>query len=129
MPLRRVCSASILLAILGIASCGGPKSAGDAKSGPGDPSAGDWLLHGRTSDGQRFSPLRQINEQTVANLGLVWSREMGTTRGLEATPLIEHGILYTTGVWSVVYALDAKTGKQLWTYDPQVQRSRANWFC
>lgn len=129
MPLRRVCSASILLAILGIASCGGPKSAGDAKSGPDDPSAGDWLLHGRTSDGQRFSPLRQINEQTVANLGLVWSREMGTTRGLEATPLIEHGILYTTGVWSVVYALDAKTGKQLWTYDPQVQRSRANWFC
>jgi len=54
---------------------------------------------------------------------------MGTTRGLEAAPLVEHGILYTTGSWSVVYALDAKTGKQLWTYDLQVQRERATFFC
>ena len=46
----------------------------------------DWTTYGRTYDEQRFSPLTQINEQTVGRLGLVWSRELGTTHGLEATP-------------------------------------------
>jgi quinohemoprotein ethanol dehydrogenase len=54
-------------------------------------------MYGRTYDDQRFSPLNQINEQTVANLGLVWSQELDTTRGLEATPIVEDGVIYTTG--------------------------------
>jgi len=128
MPNRHVSSTVFLIAALGMATWAGLFRA-NAKPPADDPSSGDWLLHGRTYDDQRFSPLVQINEQNVADLGLAWSREMGTTRGLEATPLVERGILYTTGSWSVVYALDAKTGKQLWTYDPRVQRSRANLFC
>jgi quinohemoprotein ethanol dehydrogenase len=123
---RHISSSLLLLALLSLASWRGLVT---GKAVNTDPAAGDWVLHGRTYDDQRFSPLDQINEQTVANLGMVWSREMGTTRGLEATPLVDHGILYTTGSWSAVFALDAKTGKQLWTYDPRVKRERATFFC
>ncbi len=86
-------------------------------------------MYGRTYDDHRFSPLNQINEQTVGKLGLAWSKELGTTRGLEGTPLIEDGIIYTTGSWSVVYAIDAKTGEVRWTYDPKVPRQRASFIC
>ena len=91
--------------------------------------AGNWLMYGRTYDDHRFSPLTQINEQSIGKLGLAWSREFGTTRGLEATPLVEDGVIYTSGNWSVVYAIDAKTGTIRWTYDPKVQRSRAYFIC
>ena len=89
----------------------------------------DWRLHGGTPNDQRFSTLTQIDEQTISRLGLVWSKELGTTRGLEATPLVERGIIYATGAWSVVFALEAKTGALKWTYDPKVPRERAYFFC
>lgn len=89
----------------------------------------DWRLHGGSQASQRFSPLNQINEQTVSRLGLVWSQELGTSRGLEATPIVADGLIYTTGSWSVVFAFDAKTGKLKWTYDPRVRRERAYFFC
>lgn len=89
----------------------------------------DWRLHGASQTDQRFTPLNQINEQTVSRLGLVWSQELGTSRGLEATPIVEEGVIYTTGSWSVVFAFDARTGKMKWTYDPQVPRERAYFFC
>jgi quinohemoprotein ethanol dehydrogenase len=95
----------------------------------GDDSA-NWLMYGRTYDEHRFSPLEQINDATVAELGLAWSRELDTTRGLEATPLVNDGVLYTTGSWSVVYAIDARSGELLWTFDPQVPRARvARFIC
>jgi PQQ-dependent dehydrogenase (methanol/ethanol family) len=86
-------------------------------------------MYGGGYDEQRFSPLKQINEQNVDKLGLLWSHEFGTTRGLEATPLVVSGVIYTTGEWSVVYAMDAKTGQILWTYDPKVPRGRARTIC
>ena len=89
----------------------------------------NWRLHGGTQNDQRFSPLTQINEQTVSKLGLVWSQELGTTRGLEATPIVDEGVIYTTGAWSVVFAIDARTGEAKWTYDPRVPRERAYFFC
>jgi quinohemoprotein ethanol dehydrogenase len=89
----------------------------------------DWTRHGRTNDEQQFSPLSQINEQNIGQLGLLWDRELGTTRGLEATPLVSNGVIYTTGEWSVAYALEAKTGEILWTFDPKVPRSRARTIC
>jgi len=91
--------------------------------------ATDWTTYGRTNDEQRFSPLHQINEQNVGQLGLLWSRELGTTRGLEASPLVSNGVIYTTGEWSMAYALDAKTGEILWTFDPKVPRARARFIC
>jgi hypothetical protein len=89
----------------------------------------DWTMYGRTNDEQRFSPLSQINEQNIGRLGLVWSKELGTTRGLEATPLVSNGVIYTTAEWSVAYALDAKSGKILWTFDPKVNRAHARTIC
>jgi quinohemoprotein ethanol dehydrogenase len=96
-------------------------------TGIGD--AANWASYGRTNDEQRFSSLDQISEQNVSQLGLVWSRELGTTRGLEATPLVLNGVIYTTGEWSMAYALDAKTGKVLWTFDPKIPRARARRIC
>jgi quinohemoprotein ethanol dehydrogenase len=79
-----------------------------------------WLTHGGTYLEQRYSTLDQINVDTVARLKPTWHFELDTTRGQEATPIVVDGVLYTTTAWSKVYALDAKTGRQIWRYDPQV---------
>ena len=128
--LKRVVTAALIVPmLLLIASCGRTTSPKDSTASRSDQDAGNWLMYGRTYDDHRFSPLTQINEQTIGKLGLAWSHEFGTTRGLEATPLVEDGIIYTSGNWSVVYAIDAKTGKVRWTYDPKVTRSRAYFIC
>src|SRR5271163_4111920 len=89
----------------------------------------DWTMYGRTNDEQRFSPLNQINEHNVSHVGLVWSKELGTTGGLEATPLVSNGVIYTTGPWSVAFAVDARDGKILWTFDPKASRAHARTIC
>ena len=109
--------AAVLCIALGVASCG--KSGVDAKRIEAA-AAGEWLTYGRTYDEQRFSPLDQVNKDTVSRLGVSWSADFDTDRGQEATPLVADGVLYTTTTWSKVFAFDAKTGKQLWAYDPQV---------
>ena len=88
-----------------------------------DDQPGNWLTHGRTYSEQRLSPLTQINEQNVNQLGLDWYFDTGTTRGLEASPLVFDGMLYTTGSWSKVFALDARTGELKWSFDPEVPRA------
>src|SRR5260370_8130314 len=113
--------ATSLFLTLGACSC--------YKTSRGNDDGADWIMYGRTYDEQRFSPLHHISEQNIGKLGLVWSREFGTARGLEATPLVVNGVIYTTGEWSVVYAIDAKTGKLLWTFDPKVPRARARVIC
>jgi quinohemoprotein ethanol dehydrogenase len=90
---------------------------------------GNWLAHGRTFNEQRFSPLKQINEQNVGQLGLAWHYKLDVDRGVEATPIVVDGVMYTTGVWSVVYALDARDGRLLWKYDPRVDRTVAAHVC
>ncbi|MBT4491828.1 MAG: PQQ-dependent dehydrogenase, methanol/ethanol family, partial [Gammaproteobacteria bacterium] len=80
----------------------------------------NWLAHGRTYDESRFSPLDQINVDSVADLGLAWYFDTGTDRGLEASPIVVDGIMYTSGSWSVVFANDARTGELIWQYDPEV---------
>ena len=89
----------------------------------------DWLTYGRTYDEQRFSPLDQVNDRTVDKLALAWSFDTGTDRGLEATPLVVDGVMYTTGSWSVVFAIDARTGRQLWKYNPEVDPKYDRWAC
>ncbi|MEM9304299.1 MAG: PQQ-binding-like beta-propeller repeat protein, partial [Pseudomonadota bacterium] len=95
----------------------------------GNPDAGDWLAHGRTWDEQRFSPLDQIDTESVDGLGLAWHFDLPTERGMEATPIVADGRMYVTGSWSIVYALDAATGQLLWTYDPAVPKSWAQYAC
>jgi quinohemoprotein ethanol dehydrogenase len=81
---------------------------------------GNWMSWGRTYDEQRFSPLDAIDEGNVDDLGLAWYFDLETPRGVEGTPLVVDGVLYTTSAWTVTYALDAKTGELIWKYDPQV---------
>src|SRR5579871_5746992 len=94
------CAAFLLL----LGSSGRSAPVGDAELKASDKDASNWLMYGRTYDDHRFSPLKQINDQSISRLGLAWSHEFGTTRGLEATPLVEDGVIYTSGNWSVVYA-------------------------
>jgi PQQ-dependent dehydrogenase (methanol/ethanol family) len=83
----------------------------------------DWPSHGQDYKEQRFSQLAAINEENVSQLGLAWSFDTDFNRGLESTPIVVDGVMYVTGSWSFVYALDAKTGKLLWKYDPKVPKS------
>jgi len=94
-----------------------------------DQDAGNWLTYGRDYREQRYSPLEQINDKNANKLGLAWFWETGTSRGLEATPLIADGVMYTTGTFSEVYALDAKTGRLIWKNDLNVDRSRSKYAC
>ncbi len=80
----------------------------------------NWLAHGRTYGEQRYSPLDKINAGNVKDLGLAWTYDTDTIRGLEASPIVVDGVMFATGSWSKVYALDAKSGEELWTYDPKV---------
>jgi quinohemoprotein ethanol dehydrogenase len=96
-----------------------------------DKEPGNWLSHGRTYSEQRFSPLTKITPENVGQLGLAWSLDIKsrTARGVEATPIVVDGVMYTTGAWSHVLAIDAKTGKQLWEFDPQIPGEHAAKGC
>ena len=85
--------------------------------------ASEWLSYGRDYGETRFSPLNQISVDNISELGVAWTYDTGTYRGLEATPLVHDGIMYATGSWSIVFAVDARTGEELWRYDPGVDRS------
>jgi quinohemoprotein ethanol dehydrogenase len=82
----------------------------------------DWPSYGLDYAETRFSRLRQITDANVKDLGLVWSYNLESTRGVEATPLVVDGIMYVTASWSIVHAIDVRTGQRLWTFDPQVPR-------
>ena len=83
----------------------------------------DWPSHGLDAGESRNSSLRQITSDNADKLGLAWSYNLESGRGVEATPLVVNGIMYVTASWSVVHAIDARSGKRLWTYDPEVPRS------
>lgn len=88
--------------------------------GNADAEPGSWLSHGRSYSEQRYSPLRQIDEDNVAGLGLAWYLDLDTSRGQQATPIVVDGVMYSTSAWSKVQAIDAKSGELLWQYDPEV---------
>ena len=89
----------------------------------------DWPLHGLTPAEQRYSPLTLVNDSNVSRLGLAWYFKLDVDRGTEATPIVINGVMYTTGAFSIVYALDARSGKLLWKYDPEVPRLFAARAC
>jgi len=88
-----------------------------------------WPSHGRDAWEQRYSPLDQINSLNVSKLGLAFGVDLGTNRGIEATPIVVNGVLYLSSAWSVVHAFDAATGRELWRHDPKVPRAGAKLFC
>jgi quinohemoprotein ethanol dehydrogenase len=124
---RNAAAASI--AALSIA-CTGVAAAADATHQPAnvdgariaaaDHEPDQWLSHGRTYNEQRFSPLDQIDRQSVKRLGLAWFADFDTVRNQESTPIVVDGVVYVSTAWSKVYAFDGRTGRTLWKYDPQV---------
>src|SRR5579863_5642629 len=96
-----------------------PKSSGE-----------EWLSYGFSQQETRYSPLNQINAANVSRLGPAWSYDLGQGGGnQEGTPLMWNGTVYGITNWSIVFAVDARTGKEKWRWDPEVNqaivRSRA----
>ena len=87
-----------------------------------DEEPGNWLAHGRDFSEQRFSPLTQINTETVSQLSLEFEVDVQSNGAMEATPIMVDGILYFSAPYSITYAVDATTGEQIWRYDPEVPR-------
>src|ERR1039458_617807 len=83
----------------------------------------EWLSYGLTPGETRYSPLNQINTTNVGRLGLAWSYDMGSGGGgQEGTPLVSNGTVYGITNWSIVFAVDARTGKEGWRWDPEVNQ-------
>ena len=76
----------------------------------------NWLMYGRTYNAHRYSPLNQINTKNVTRLIPVWTFQTGVLDGFECSPLVIDGIMYLTTPWNHAYAIDCKTGSQLWHY-------------
>jgi quinohemoprotein ethanol dehydrogenase len=138
---KRVFSVALLgCAVLALAACNssGSKDAGGSldeaekaseallkTGGNGD----NWAGIGYSYDEQRFSPLTDINDTNVGQLGIAWFADLDDARGQEATPVVVDGTLYVSHAWSKVDAWDAATGKKLWSFDPKVPGDRAVSAC
>jgi len=92
-------------------------------------SGDEWLTYGLDPGEKRYSPLTQIDASNIARLGPAWSFDIPGGNynppgggNQEATPLVSNGVMYGITTWSVAYAVDARTGKQLWKWDPEVNR-------
>tara|TARA_Y100000385_G_scaffold291674_1_gene371246 strand:- start:2763 stop:4958 length:2196 start_codon:yes stop_codon:yes gene_type:complete len=90
---------------------------------------GNWLSYGGDYSEDHYSELDQITKGNISDLGLAWSLDIGTKRGIECTPVVVDGIMYVTGPWSVVFAIDARKGSLIWKYDPEVPRDYAEYAC
>ena len=115
VPATMLCIASLLA----LAACNQAADAPDAAPGVG----AEWLTYGGTTDEQRHSRLTSINKDTLKDLGVAWTYDLKTGRGIETTPIVADGVMYATSSWSVLHALDAKTGKELWVHDPAVDKA------
>ena len=127
-PTSALFAAALALLVFGCSRSPPPAAPGPTRFGQidearivaADREPDQWLTGGRDGGGTYFSPLAEINERNIARLGFAWQFALGTTRGLEATPIVVDGVMYTSGNWGRVYALDAATGRELWSYDPGV---------
>jgi quinohemoprotein ethanol dehydrogenase len=122
-----------LVVALGFAACAGSGSgagvgtntgvaARNAKADPAAALTNQWAANGGDHSEQRHSPLDQINTSNLQQLGVAWYADLAERGQYQSTPLVVDGKLIITTPWSKAYAFDAKTGKQLWKYDPKVPR-------
>lgn len=125
--MKRLFSISGLLSLF-VATAAYSESAGNitqarvlAESGKGE----NWFLNGGNFAGEHYSPLRQINDKNVQNLGLTWSLALPAPDGIAATPIVVDGTIFLSGPRSLVFAIDAATGDLHWTYNPEVEKGFA----
>jgi len=116
-------------AVTGSLAAAQPKAADldAARLAAADPD--QWFTPGRDAAGTYYSPLEDIDAGNVGKLGFAWDYRLGTSRGQESTPLVIDGVMYATSNFGRVYALDAATGKEIWTYDPHIDGRWARYAC
>jgi quinohemoprotein ethanol dehydrogenase len=144
IPLSRlsICTLAAFLASMAFApralaaapsAAGAPPAAGNvdaARLSAADTEPQNWFTGGRDKDGSYYSPLSAIDANNVKQLGFAWQYDLGNPmRGQEATPIVIDGVMYTSGTWGYVYAVDAATGKELWRYDPKPDYFRGRHPC
>jgi quinohemoprotein ethanol dehydrogenase len=117
-----LCCTALLLAVksapAAVSSAAG--AVDEARLEAADSEPQNWFTAGRDKDGTYYSPLTSINAGNVGTLGFAWAYDLGDPqRGQEATPIVVDGVMYTSGTWGYVYAVDAATGRELWRYDPK----------
>ncbi|MGE0385198.1 MAG: PQQ-dependent dehydrogenase, methanol/ethanol family [Gammaproteobacteria bacterium] len=142
------CALRALIAAALLAALSGPSLAADApKAARPKPGAVDaarmanadgephnWMALGRDTLGQNHTPLTGIDANNVGRLGLAWEYRTRTHRGrvehgMEATPIVVDGVMYASGPWGIVFAVNAKTGAEIWRYEPKVDASLARRSC
>jgi alcohol dehydrogenase (cytochrome c) len=135
--MRDKCRGLVFPLALGLAALAGCSSGSDksgAMTGQATPAPAmastdgatgkDWPTYHGTWQSYHFSDLNQINTDTVKGLDVAWTHDPGrNTRGLQSMPLVEDGILYYSGSYSRLYALDGATGKVVWSYLPQLDEA------
>ncbi|MBV8397505.1 MAG: PQQ-dependent dehydrogenase, methanol/ethanol family [Acetobacteraceae bacterium] len=91
----------------------------------------EWATYGRTYANQRYTPLKQINDQNVSKLKLAWALQLGSLRSNEATPLMVGDTLYVSSSWGpkTVFAVNAKTGRIKWQYQPELPDDMIQFAC
>jgi PQQ-dependent dehydrogenase (methanol/ethanol family) len=134
--MKRVSTAAAAAALLMIAASWTPLSSQGRQPQRVDEGAlrtanpAEWLGYGRDYAETHYSPLDRITAANVASLRPAWAADLGTPTGsLETTPLVSNGVMYVTGPWSTVVALDARTGAVKWRWDPQLPRQGGPRLC
>jgi len=122
----------VFAAVLGsatawVAQAQQPRKVDDAALRDAARTGEEWITYNLGWSEQRYSQLNQITSQNVNRLGLAWYADIPSARGnpqnrQEGTPLVYNGMLYSITPWSVVYAVDARTGKEAWHSDPDVNQ-------
>jgi len=127
MPVRKIAVLFILLVGLVALSWmvfGQTRRVDDLTLRNASKSGDEWLTYGLNPGETRYSPLKQIDTSNVNRLGLAWSYNVGPGGGnQEATPLYWNGNIYGITNWSVVFSIDARTGKERWRWDPEVNQT------
>jgi quinohemoprotein ethanol dehydrogenase len=122
----------VLAAVALLCCCNDASAAIDNASLADEEDGRNWASYGRTFSENHYSPLREINSSNISHLGLAWFHDLLPVANTFAAPLEVNGTLYFAVGYSIVYALEARTGKLIWTYDPKVTQvagheMRAGW--
>jgi quinohemoprotein ethanol dehydrogenase len=104
----------LAVSLLALAACHAPPpKSTNAAAGQ------NWTSHNGDPDETSYSQLAKIDASDVGRLGLAWAMDLPGEASLEATPIAVNGVLYFTGSYATVYAVDGVTGKLLWKFDPK----------
>ncbi|MGH9687289.1 MAG: PQQ-dependent dehydrogenase, methanol/ethanol family [Candidatus Acidiferrales bacterium] len=117
-----LCAASLVLVLAGSAVLAQENHrVDDASLKNAAKNGNEWLTYGHDYGDTHYSPLKQIDTNNASKLGLAWYFQTDSDTGTEeANPVIANGTMYVTTAWDLLYALDARTGKLKWSWDPKI---------